>query len=82
MPPIVALTDEQLTMVLHAAAPLARDQRGPFLEALAVALQGNPEQLGDGALFRLIRETQRRFWDPPLQTGAGPSHTHRVAKAR
>jgi hypothetical protein len=35
-----------------------------FLLDLATALQGQ-ENLGDGTVFRLIREVQRRHFDPP-----------------
>jgi hypothetical protein len=33
----IALTDEQLDAVMAAAAPLARADRGPFLEAIIPA---------------------------------------------
>jgi hypothetical protein len=36
----IALSDEQLTAVLAAAAPLRPDDRSVFLEAVAMALQG------------------------------------------
>jgi hypothetical protein len=63
MPPI-ALTDAQLTAVFEAARPLAVRDRDAFLLDLATALQGQ-ENLGDGTVFRLIREVQRRHFDPP-----------------
>jgi hypothetical protein len=62
MPPI-RLTDAQLTAVFEAARPLAVASRDAFLLDLAVALQGQ-ENLGDGTVFRLIREVQRRHFDP------------------
>jgi hypothetical protein len=63
----LALTDEQLSALLRASAPLDRDLREPFLLAVAKALQGR-EPLGDGEVFRTIREVQREFWHPPLAT--------------
>ena len=63
----LSLTDEQMTALLRAAQPLDRDLREPFLLAVARALQGR-ELLGDGEVFRTIRETQRQFWHPPLAT--------------
>jgi hypothetical protein len=63
----LALTDEQLSALLRASAPLDRDLREPFLLAVARALQGR-EPLGDGEVFRVIREVQRQFWHPPLET--------------
>ena len=35
----IALSDEQLTAVMAAAAPLAPADRGPFLEAVAASLR-------------------------------------------
>jgi hypothetical protein len=64
MPPI-SLTDVQLDAVMRAAAPLAIADRDPFLRAVAEALQGCQE-LGDGTVYRIVAEAQRRFWDPPL----------------
>jgi hypothetical protein len=64
---MLRLTDDQLAQVWQAAQPLTPDQRGPFLEQLARELgQG---EIGDGALYRVLRETQRRFFDPPASTG-------------
>jgi hypothetical protein len=63
----LALTDAQMTALLHASAPLDRDMREPFLLAVAKALQGR-EPLGDGEVFRTIREVQRQFWHPPTET--------------
>jgi hypothetical protein len=63
----LALTDDQKTALLRASAPLDRDLREPFLHAVARALQGR-EPLGDGEVFRTIREVQREFWHPPLGT--------------
>jgi hypothetical protein len=40
-------SDAQIDMILAAAQPLARDQRTPFLEAVAKALDGQ-ETPGDG----------------------------------
>jgi hypothetical protein len=62
----IALTDDQLTMVMRAAAPLSPRDRGPFLEGVATALAGRRE-IGDGDVFRAIKEQQRRFFDPPLR---------------
>jgi hypothetical protein len=62
MPPL-ALSDSQLDAVLAAAAPLPVTARDQFLVDLAAALQG--QDLGDGAVYRAIREVQRRHHDPP-----------------
>ena len=39
-----------------------------FLAALAEALCNEPLPLGDGALYRAIRLTQRTYWQPPRVT--------------
>jgi hypothetical protein len=49
----------------RAAAPLPLADRDGFLHAIAEVLQGQAE-IGDGALFRVLRETQARFWRPEL----------------
>ena len=67
-------SDDQLTQIFRAAAPLNPAERVAFLEDLAAAMRqanhnGAP---GDGWLYRLIRETQRRHFDPPLDTYEAP----------
>ena len=64
MPAPIRLSDSQLDAVFDAARPLAVASRDAFLLDLATALQGQ-DNLGDGTIFRLIREVQRRHWDPP-----------------
>jgi hypothetical protein len=59
------LSDDQLAAVMRAAVPLTPDARGAFLVALAARMQEMGE-VGDGALYRVITEVQRKFWDPPL----------------
>jgi hypothetical protein len=77
----IALTDLQLTAVFDAARPLPRASRDAFLLDLAAALQG--QELGDGTVFRLIREVQRRHFDPPQLTDArAQPHSRAWAKAR
>jgi hypothetical protein len=61
------LTDDQLTAVFAAAQPLDPDVREGFLEALAGRL-GQCRELGDGIVFRTIKEVQRQFWVPPRDT--------------
>jgi hypothetical protein len=82
MPAPIALTDAQLSAVFDAARPLPRASRDAFLLDLATALQGQ-ENLGDGTIFRLIREVQRRHFDPPQLTDArAQPHSRAWAKAR
>jgi hypothetical protein len=77
----IRLTDAQLTAVFEAARPLAVASRDAFLLDLAAALQGQ-EHLGDGTVFRLIREVQRRHFDPPLATDDRAQPHHRGPNRR
>jgi hypothetical protein len=59
----IQLSDSQLEQILHAAAPLARSDRSAFLTDVAAALGG--QALGDGAVFRVVRDVQERYFRPP-----------------
>jgi hypothetical protein len=63
MPPI-ALTDSELTAIMNACRPLQPADRDLFLKDIAIELARAP-MLGDGVVFRAIREVQRRHRDPP-----------------
>ena len=60
----VPLTCSQADAVSTALQPLPADVRDEFLRALAGAIDGRSD-LGDGELWRLIRDLQRQFWTPP-----------------
>ena len=76
----LALSDAQMTALLRAAQPLDRDLREPFLLAVARALQGR-RPLGDGEVFRTIREVQREFLHPPIESYPGKySNARRVSR--
>jgi hypothetical protein len=64
------LTDDELDAVYAAARPIAVQARDAFLQALAQNLSSAGE-LGPGSLYRVIRETQRQFFDPPELTNTG-----------
>ena len=66
---MISLSDEQMNSVMRAAEPLQPRDRGAFLEALAQAPRRQSE-LGDGAIYRAIREVQRKHFDPPHQIAA------------
>jgi hypothetical protein len=63
MPPL-ALTDEQMSAVMRGAAPLRPQDRDAYLRQVAEQLRGQ-EPLGDGVVGRVVRDVQRKFWDPP-----------------
>jgi hypothetical protein len=58
------LSDSEITMVMQLSRPLSPAQRVAFLEMLATKLDGQRE-LGDGAIYRLCRELQREYFNPP-----------------
>jgi hypothetical protein len=59
MPAPLAFSDEQIDAILRAATPLAPGDRAGFLEEVAAKLDGQP--LGDGVVFRVIREVAARY---------------------
>jgi hypothetical protein len=61
----IALTDSELDIVMRAAQPLAVTARDPFLRDVAERLAAVPH-LGDGLVFQICREAQRRHWEPPV----------------
>jgi hypothetical protein len=67
MPPL-RLSDSELDAVHRAAWPLAPHDRGPFLEAVATAL-AQEQALGDGVVYRVAMQVQRKFWTPPINEG-------------
>jgi hypothetical protein len=62
---MLRLTDSELDIVFAAARPLAVRDRDPFLKEVAERLAAMPER-GDGAVYRVTREVQRKHFDPPL----------------
>jgi hypothetical protein len=68
-----SFSDEQLAQIFRAAAPLNPAERVAFLEDLANMIRTNNYQgpLGDGLVYRAVREVQRRHFDPPDFSVAG-----------
>jgi hypothetical protein len=56
----LALTDDELSAVQRATAPIHPGQRDAFLKALASELEQHPI-VGPGLVHRLAAELQRRF---------------------
>jgi len=63
-PNVGLIQDDEMTLITDAARPLAVKDRDPFLHALAAELAKYPA-VGPGLIHRLIRETQKQFFDPP-----------------
>jgi hypothetical protein len=77
-PAPLALTDAQITTIMALARPLLPDQRTAFLEMVAAKLRELCNgDVGDGVIYRLCRELQREFFDPPLSHAPGMSSKYR-----
>jgi hypothetical protein len=77
LPRPIAVSDEQLSAIMRACAPLQPMERSALLAALAHRLRGYRNgDVGDGELHRLLREILREVWRPPkVNTHAGmPVH--------
>jgi hypothetical protein len=71
----LALSDAQLSQILHCAAPLATRDRSAFLMDVAAALQSS-DVVGDGLVGRLCRDLQRKYLRP-ADMQAEPRHDRR-----
>ena len=60
---VLHLSDDQLDQVFRAARPLHVRDRDAFLQAVADGLRG--KVIGDGEVFRVVRDAQRRFYQAP-----------------
>jgi hypothetical protein len=70
MSPPIALSDDQLSTIMRAAATLAVADRDAFLRSVSFALAGR--EIGDGVVGRVCAEAQKRFFRPPEFAG----HNH------
>ena len=61
----LSLTTEEMDLLLTLAAPIDQRQRDQFLQEVAAELEASGQAGGPGAVHRIGRVVQRRFWDPP-----------------
>jgi hypothetical protein len=67
---LIKLSDDELSAVMTAAAPINVERRNAFLQQIASEL-AKCDEIGPGLIHRIVRETQRQFFDPPdLSVGA------------
>ena len=65
-PQPLSLSDDSLSCVMAAAAPLLPERRSAFLEAVARELAAlSPDERGPGAVARLCRQLQREHYSAP-----------------
>ena len=69
----IKLSDEAMSAVLAASHPIAPDRRADFLADVARELAALP-LVGDGIVHRVITVVQRKYFDPPRDTGFDISH--------
>jgi hypothetical protein len=69
----LALTEEQLTIVMDGARPLAVADRDGFLLLVAEQL-GALSSISNAAVRNAVVSAQRAFFTPPLETDRQPRH--------
>jgi hypothetical protein len=74
----MSLPDEVDHLVVQLAASLPAPQHAAFVAAAEAALAGIP-CLGPGSAYRVLRELQRRYFDPPILNNNRGSVEHRSA---
>jgi hypothetical protein len=62
--PTPRLTAEQQRTILNATTMLLHGPRQAFLHDLSEKLNGR-QTIGDGELYRILKELQRLHWRPP-----------------
>jgi hypothetical protein len=60
----IDFSDEEKHLLMTLAQPIDQRRRSEFLQAVAAQLETCPEP-GPGAVHRIARAVQRRFFDPP-----------------
>jgi hypothetical protein len=70
------LSDDEMTVLMSLAAPIAQHLRPQFLQAVAEELAAKRQagEIGEGLVHRTARAVQRQFFDPPqlAATAQGP----------
>jgi hypothetical protein len=61
----LALSDKQVDHILLASRPLQPRERREFMARLFEDLLNRREEIGEGELGRLLRDLQRRYFQPP-----------------
>jgi hypothetical protein len=64
--PLLALTDDQLTIIRRLAEPLQYAARSAYLERVAQLLRDQTE-IGDGIIHRAAEQAQKEFRRSPIQ---------------
>jgi len=59
------LNDDEMSVLLSLAGPIDQQRRPQFLQEVAEELEASGQAGGPGAVHRVARQIQRRFFDPP-----------------
>ena len=64
----LSLSTEEMDLLLSLAAPIDHALRPQFLREVAQELEVKRQagEIGEGAVHRVARTVQRRFFDPPV----------------
>ena len=70
----LALTTEEMDLLLSLAAPIDQRQRTQFLTEVTTVIEEEAARtsVGPGLVHRVARTVQRRFYDPPQLPNASP----------
>jgi hypothetical protein len=68
----IAFSDEEMRLLLQLSGPIDHSARHQFVAAVAAELEAQGQAGGIGAVHRVARQVQRRFWEPPLVADPGP----------
>jgi hypothetical protein len=71
----IAFTDEEMTLLINLSGPIAPAARPAFMQEVAQELEACGQGGGVGAVHRVGRVVQRRYFDPPTLTNqTAPVH--------
>jgi hypothetical protein len=67
------LNDDEMSVLLSLAGPIDQQRRPQFLQEVAAELEAKRQagEIGEGAVHRLARQIQRKYFDPPDLPNAG-----------
>lgn len=70
----LALTTEEMDLLLALAGPIDQQRRPQFLQEVAQEFEAKRQagEIGEGLVHRLARQIQRRFFDPAQLPNASP----------
>jgi hypothetical protein len=75
----LSFSNDEMTVLLSLARPIAPEQRPQFIDAVAAAIEARGGPSGPGVVHQVGRLIQRQFWEPPsISPNASAPQHHRV----